>query len=109
MDDRAVDKVMGKLFKNYKTWCKFLGRKHSLRLDAMVSATIVIGSCFNYFYFCFMLYVLDLMLDLHAGFPKVSKKYSKGRYCIWVYISSSGVKQRMSALCQNVCAIFFIM
>ncbi|XP_048434519.1 callose synthase 5-like [Pyrus x bretschneideri] len=32
MDDRAVDKVMGKLFKNYKTWCKFLGRKHSLRL-----------------------------------------------------------------------------
>ncbi|KAI5335429.1 hypothetical protein L3X38_025562 [Prunus dulcis] len=32
LDDRAVDAVMGKLFKNYKTWCKFLGRKHSLRL-----------------------------------------------------------------------------
>ncbi|KAG6775265.1 hypothetical protein POTOM_018709 [Populus tomentosa] len=32
LDDRAVDEVMSKLFKNYKTWCKFLGRKHSLRL-----------------------------------------------------------------------------
>ncbi|XP_062096562.1 callose synthase 5 [Humulus lupulus] len=32
LDDRAVDIVMSKLFKNYKTWCKFLGRKHSLRL-----------------------------------------------------------------------------
>ncbi|MED6156388.1 hypothetical protein PIB30_014141 [Stylosanthes scabra] len=32
LDDRAVDAVMKELFKNYKTWCKFLGRKHSLRL-----------------------------------------------------------------------------
>ncbi|XP_050894734.1 callose synthase 5 [Lathyrus oleraceus] len=32
LDDRAVDSVMKDLFKNYKTWCKFLGRKHSLRL-----------------------------------------------------------------------------
>ncbi|KAF8404369.1 hypothetical protein HHK36_009252 [Tetracentron sinense] len=32
LDERAVDAVMNKLFKNYKTWCKFLGRKHSLRL-----------------------------------------------------------------------------
>ncbi|KAM7257949.1 hypothetical protein ACFE04_013690 [Oxalis oulophora] len=32
LDDRAVDKVMNKIFKNYRTWCKFLGRKHSLRL-----------------------------------------------------------------------------
>ncbi|RHN43111.1 putative 1,3-beta-glucan synthase [Medicago truncatula] len=32
LDDRAVDSVMKELFKNYKTWCKFLGRKHSLRL-----------------------------------------------------------------------------
>ncbi|CAH2052056.1 unnamed protein product [Thlaspi arvense] len=32
LDDRAVDAVMTKLFKNYKNWCKFLGRKHSLRL-----------------------------------------------------------------------------
>ncbi|XVF58775.1 hypothetical protein PTKIN_Ptkin07bG0093800 [Pterospermum kingtungense] len=32
LDERAVDAVMSKLFKNYKTWCKFLGRKHSLRL-----------------------------------------------------------------------------
>ena len=31
LDDRAVDEVMNKLLKNYKTWCKFLGRKHSLR------------------------------------------------------------------------------
>lgn len=32
LDERAVDAVMDKLFKNYKTWCKYLGRKHSLRL-----------------------------------------------------------------------------
>ncbi|XP_056696651.1 callose synthase 5 [Spinacia oleracea] len=32
LDDRAVDAVMNKLFKNYKTWCKFMGRKFSLRL-----------------------------------------------------------------------------
>ncbi|XP_022894872.1 callose synthase 5-like isoform X1 [Olea europaea var. sylvestris] len=32
LDDRAVDALMNKLFKNYKTWCKYLGRKHSLRL-----------------------------------------------------------------------------
>ncbi|KAK7369494.1 hypothetical protein VNO80_11533 [Phaseolus coccineus] len=32
LDDRAVDSVMKTLFKNYKMWCKFLGRKHSLRL-----------------------------------------------------------------------------
>ncbi|CAK9146927.1 unnamed protein product [Ilex paraguariensis] len=32
LDDRAVDAFMNKLFKNYKTWCKYLGRKHSLRL-----------------------------------------------------------------------------
>ncbi|XP_065866870.1 callose synthase 5-like [Euphorbia lathyris] len=32
LDERAIDGVMHKLFKNYKNWCKFLGRKHSLRL-----------------------------------------------------------------------------
>ncbi|GLT25134.1 hypothetical protein SLA2020_002850 [Shorea laevis] len=32
LDERAVDVVKSKLFKNYKKWCKFLGRKHSLRL-----------------------------------------------------------------------------
>ncbi|KAH0777713.1 hypothetical protein KY290_009124 [Solanum tuberosum] len=32
LDDRAVDALMNKLFKNYKTWCKYLGKKHSLRL-----------------------------------------------------------------------------
>ncbi|KAL6551933.1 Callose synthase 5 [Orobanche gracilis] len=32
LDDRAVDALMNKLFKNYTTWCKYLGRKHSLRL-----------------------------------------------------------------------------
>ncbi|KAL5053268.1 hypothetical protein RYX36_033950 [Vicia faba] len=32
LDDRAVDSLTKDLFKNYKTWCKFLGRKHSLRL-----------------------------------------------------------------------------
>ncbi|KAG6470927.1 hypothetical protein ZIOFF_072015 [Zingiber officinale] len=32
LDERAVDAVMNKIFKNYKSWCKFLGKKHSLRL-----------------------------------------------------------------------------
>ncbi|KAI3944708.1 hypothetical protein MKW98_021166 [Papaver atlanticum] len=32
LDGRALDAVMNKLFKNYKTWCKFLGIKHSVRL-----------------------------------------------------------------------------
>nr|GEZ14284.1 callose synthase 5 [Tanacetum cinerariifolium] len=32
LDDRAVDIVMTKLFKNYKTWCKYIGKKHSVRL-----------------------------------------------------------------------------
>nr|XP_017248464.1 PREDICTED: callose synthase 5-like isoform X2 [Daucus carota subsp. sativus] len=32
LDDRAVNAVTNKLFKNYKTWCKYMGRKHSLRL-----------------------------------------------------------------------------
>ncbi|XP_075501475.1 callose synthase 5-like isoform X1 [Primulina tabacum] len=32
LDNRAVDALLNKLFKNYKTWCKYLGRKHSLRL-----------------------------------------------------------------------------
>nr|CAB3451615.1 unnamed protein product [Digitaria exilis] len=30
LDDRALDTVMKKLFKNYKRWCKYLGRKSSL-------------------------------------------------------------------------------
>ncbi|KAL9158808.1 hypothetical protein ABFS82_08G093100 [Erythranthe guttata] len=32
LDHRAVDALVNKIFKNYKTWCKYLGRKHSLRL-----------------------------------------------------------------------------
>ncbi|RAL39881.1 hypothetical protein DM860_013082 [Cuscuta australis] len=32
LDDRVVDALVNKLFKNYKSWCKYLGRKHSLRL-----------------------------------------------------------------------------
>lgn len=31
LDDKAVDEVMIKLFKNYKTWCKYLGKKHNVR------------------------------------------------------------------------------
>ncbi|KAL6965477.1 hypothetical protein U1Q18_036530 [Sarracenia purpurea var. burkii] len=30
LDDHTVDALMSKLFKNYKTWCKFLGRKCNL-------------------------------------------------------------------------------
>lgn len=33
LDDRALDTVMKKLFKNYKRWCKYLGRKSSLWYD----------------------------------------------------------------------------
>ncbi|KDP20385.1 hypothetical protein JCGZ_05268 [Jatropha curcas] len=32
LDDRALTDVMKKLFKNYKKWCKYLGRKSSLWL-----------------------------------------------------------------------------
>ncbi|XP_020251345.1 putative callose synthase 8 isoform X2 [Asparagus officinalis] len=32
LDDRAVDELMTKLFRNYKNWCKFLGRKSNLLL-----------------------------------------------------------------------------
>ncbi|KAG7551365.1 1-3-beta-glucan synthase subunit FKS1-like domain-1 [Arabidopsis thaliana x Arabidopsis arenosa] len=31
LNERAVDAVMKKLFKNYKDWCKFLGIDHNLR------------------------------------------------------------------------------
>ncbi|KAI3697348.1 hypothetical protein L6452_30307 [Arctium lappa] len=30
LDDYAVEEVMDKLFKNYRKWCEYLGRKHSL-------------------------------------------------------------------------------
>jgi callose synthase len=30
LDDNALNEVMKKLFKNYKKWCKYLGRKSSL-------------------------------------------------------------------------------
>ncbi|KAA8528138.1 hypothetical protein F0562_035611 [Nyssa sinensis] len=32
LDERALNEVMKKLFKNYKKWCKYLGRKSSLWL-----------------------------------------------------------------------------
>jgi callose synthase len=32
LDDRALNAVLNKLFKNYKSWCKFLGRKNNLWL-----------------------------------------------------------------------------
>ncbi|PUZ78420.1 hypothetical protein GQ55_1G451200 [Panicum hallii var. hallii] len=35
LDDRALDAVMKKLFKNYKRWCKYLGRKSSLWLPTI--------------------------------------------------------------------------
>ncbi|KAK3155754.1 hypothetical protein QOZ80_2BG0207100 [Eleusine coracana subsp. coracana] len=35
LDDRALDTVMKKLFKNYKKWCKYLGRKSSLLLPTI--------------------------------------------------------------------------
>ncbi|KAK1613351.1 hypothetical protein QYE76_037024 [Lolium multiflorum] len=35
LDDRALDAVMKKLFKSYKMWCKYLGRKSSLWLPTI--------------------------------------------------------------------------
>ncbi|EPS69913.1 hypothetical protein M569_04848, partial [Genlisea aurea] len=35
LDDQALDEVMKKLFKNYKKWCKYLGRKCSLWLPTI--------------------------------------------------------------------------
>ncbi|KAI4386274.1 hypothetical protein MLD38_004220 [Melastoma candidum] len=35
LDDRALNDVMKKLFKNYKKWCKFLDRKSSLWLPTI--------------------------------------------------------------------------
>ncbi|KAJ0966771.1 hypothetical protein J5N97_023688 [Dioscorea zingiberensis] len=35
LDDRALTEVMKKLFKNYKTWCKYLDRKSSLWLPTI--------------------------------------------------------------------------
>ncbi|KAJ8573525.1 hypothetical protein K7X08_010036 [Anisodus acutangulus] len=35
LDDRALTDVMKKLFKNYKKWCKYLGRKSSLWLPTI--------------------------------------------------------------------------
>ncbi|KAK8456254.1 hypothetical protein SEVIR_4G300600v4 [Setaria viridis] len=35
LDDQALDAVMKKLFKNYKKWCKYLGRKSSLWLPTI--------------------------------------------------------------------------
>ncbi|RYR49519.1 hypothetical protein Ahy_A07g036037 isoform A [Arachis hypogaea] len=35
LDDRALTEVMKKLFRNYKKWCKYLGRKSSLWLPTI--------------------------------------------------------------------------
>ncbi|XP_072071701.1 callose synthase 3-like isoform X9 [Arachis hypogaea] len=35
LDERALTQVMKKLFKNYKMWCKYLGRKSSLWLPTI--------------------------------------------------------------------------
>ncbi|KAK3028535.1 hypothetical protein RJ639_037704 [Escallonia herrerae] len=35
LDDRALTEVMKKIFKNYKKWCKYLGRKSSLWLPTI--------------------------------------------------------------------------
>ncbi|EHA8588213.1 callose synthase 3 [Cocos nucifera] len=35
LDERALNDVMKKLFKNYKKWCKYLGRKSSLWLPTI--------------------------------------------------------------------------
>ncbi|GLJ07080.1 hypothetical protein SUGI_0057310 [Cryptomeria japonica] len=36
LDDRALDDVMKKIFKNYKKWCKYLKRRHKLWLPQIL-------------------------------------------------------------------------
>ena len=66
LDDRTVDIVMEKLFKNYKIWCKFLGRKHSLRWDISVFSVQIITCLLIYqyhqYYFLYDIVVWILIL-----------------------------------------------
>ncbi|KAG2251859.1 hypothetical protein Bca52824_081995 [Brassica carinata] len=44
LDDRAVDAVKTKFFKNYKNWCKFLGRflKMAYELHGLLAGNVSI-------------------------------------------------------------------
>ncbi|KAG9444221.1 hypothetical protein H6P81_015561 [Aristolochia fimbriata] len=35
LDERPVDELIKKLFKNYRNWCKFVGRKSNIRLPSV--------------------------------------------------------------------------
>lgn len=111
LDDRAVDAVLDKLFKNYKMWCRFLGRKHSLRLDVEALSLYLFILYYllfaSYAWFAICIAEINKIL-FDVGYLKVSRKYNRGRYFTWVYIFSYGVKQRMFALCLNASAIFSI-
>lgn len=118
LDERAIDAVMNKLFKNYKTWCKFLGRKHSLRWDITISAPLLLWplSMFEFFLVWTQtssawprVFLRSYSYLFLSGSLKVLKKYNKERCYTWVYIFSYGVKQLIFASYQSVCAIFFIM
>ena len=85
LDDRAVDAVKTKFFKNYKNWCKFLGRKHSLRYQA----TFYFHKWLEWdtFWMMFILLIKIHSFNLCEGFLKVLKIYNNRRYCIWVFKS----------------------
>jgi len=97
LDDRAIDSVMKNLFKNYKMWCKFLGRKHSLRWEITISSLVV---KFKYFV------QKMLMVFFHIDFLKVSKRHSSESCFIWGCIFLSGVKHPTFASCLSVCATY---
>ncbi|PPR85546.1 hypothetical protein GOBAR_AA35144 [Gossypium barbadense] len=70
LDERAVDAVMSKLFKNYKTWCKFLGRKHSLRHFelALLCSAAVMTQCHSSILFVGVLFwmLLELYFNIQV-------------------------------------------
>lgn len=116
LDDRALTEVMKKLFKNYKKWCKYLGRKSSLwsvKFSAHVSLQL-----FDFFPSSgeFLFYALDLLacaltswLFPCAGCQLSNRKYSKGSCYTWVYIFLFGGKLQTWDLCLNACATYIIM
>lgn len=69
LDERALNDVMKKLFKNYKKWCKYLGRKSSLwwGLWGFTHHDI----CYVFF-FAFLIFCLSichrLVLNTHSFF-----------------------------------------
>ncbi|KAI4381254.1 hypothetical protein MLD38_007346 [Melastoma candidum] len=73
VDDRALNDVMKKLFKNYKKWCKFLDSKSSLCLCRL--------SINNYYS-----WIPVANKTIVMGYPLYNRKFSNVNFCIWVCI-----------------------